>query len=149
MEESKRPHGFSNMTHERLSEVGRQGGLKSAETKRRKKHMKELANIILNMQITDADEIRSMLKEGGLNNEDLNIAAGIIFVQAQKAMLGDTKAAEFVRDTSGQKPGETVQVGNLDDQPFETLDLSQLSDEELQVIMARKMEILNAHEEEE
>lgn len=40
-----------------------------------------------------------------------NISQAIIMVQAQKAIKdGDTKSAKFVRDTSGNKPSDKVEM---------------------------------------
>ena len=69
--------------------------------------------------------------------------------QTLKAMSGDTKAAEFVRDTSGQKPTDSLVVGNLDDQPFELIDLGALSDAELKELAAIKASADEEYDEEE
>lgn len=100
--------------------------------------MREIANDILNMKLQSEEEIKAALKEGGLEDQDINYAAGILMVQTLKAMSGDTKAAEFVRDTSGQKPETGLLVGNLDDKPFETIDFSALTDEQLRDLIEAK-----------
>lgn len=41
-----------------------------------------------------------------------------------KAKTGDVEAARYVRDTIGEKPREGLELGNLDDKPLETVDLS-------------------------
>ncbi|MBQ3327138.1 MAG: hypothetical protein IJG86_05090 [Clostridia bacterium] len=100
------------------------------------------------MKLRDEGEVRQALRDGGMNDADINYAAGIIMVQTQKAMSGDTKAAEFVRDTSGQKPVDGLVVGNLDDKPFETIDLTSLTDEQLRELTQIKIESQMEEEEE-
>lgn len=138
--------GIMAMTPEQRREAQRKGGLATQAKLRRKKHMRELAEAILNMPLKNADEIADALRVGGLDEEDVNYAAGIIMVQTKKAMSGDTKAAEYVRDTSGQKPVDGLVVGNLEDKPFETIDLASLSEEELIALMAAKNEQLEGEE---
>ena len=130
--------GYNTMTPEQVHEYQSLGGKVSAARKRRKKLMREIANDILNMKLQSEEEIKAALKEGGLEDQDINYAAGILMVQTLKAMGGDTKAAEFVRDTSGQKPETGLLVGNLDDKPFETIDFSALTDEQLRDLIEAK-----------
>lgn len=123
--------GYNTMTPEQVHEYQSLGGRVSAARKRRKKLVREIANDILNMRLQTEEEIKDALRQGGLEDQDINYAAGIVLVQTLKAMNGDTKAAEFVRDTSGQKPADNLQVGNLDNRPFETIDFSVINDAQL------------------
>ena len=68
-----------------------------------------------------------------LNQQDLVVAA-----ITRKAKAGDKDCAAFLRDTAGQSPAQLVKVGNLDDKPFEMLDLSALSDDELRRLAERE-----------
>ncbi len=132
--------GLMAMTEEQRAEARRKAGQASAARYRRMKHMQEIARAVLNLRLRGEDEIREALREGGFKDEDINYAAGIIMSQTFKAIGGDTRAAEFVRDTSGQKPVDGLMVGNLEDKPFETLNLSALTDEQLQMLAAAKSE---------
>ena len=132
--------GIWAMSPEERREAQRRGGLKTAALAKRRKHMQEIAAQVLSMHLEDADEIEAALKKGGMTDPDINYAAGIIMVQTKKAMGGDTKAAEFVRDTSGQKPVDGLVVGNLDNVPFETIDLGSLTDDQLRELIAAKHE---------
>ena len=64
--------------------------------------------------------------------EDPRQADSLALSMVLKAVGGDVEAAKFARDTTGEKPTTGVEVGNLDDKPFESIDLGALSDEELQ-----------------
>ena len=141
--------GLMALTEEQRAEARRKGGQASAARYRRMKHMQEIARAVLNLRLRGEDEIREALREGGFKDEDINYAAGIIMSQTFKAIGGDTRAAEFVRDTSGQKPVDGLVIGNLDDKPFETLDLASLSDDQLRELIAAKNEKLEEETAEE
>ena len=132
--------GLNAMTPEQQFEARSRGGKVRAASNRRMKHMQQIAKAILSMRLQSEEEIRTVLHEGGFEDEDINYAAGIIMAQTLKAVSGDTKAAEFVRDTSGQKPVDGLVIGNLEDRPFQTLDLASLTDEQLQELVAAKSE---------
>jgi hypothetical protein len=73
------------------------GGKAAGETRRRKKLLKDAANDLL-------DEIIKNAK----GDEKLGSEA-LIMAQFKKALQGDTKAAEYIRDTAGQKPVDRVE----------------------------------------
>ena len=73
--------------------------------------------------------LKEVLKVAGIENPPN--ADAIAMAVGVKALRGDVEAARFVRDTSGEKPVQGVEVGNLDDKPFEHIDLSTLTDDEL------------------
>lgn len=76
-----------------LREMTRKGGIKSGEVRRARKTLKET--------------LLMMLEEG--NTQD-NITLALL----QKALNGDTKAYEVIRDTVGEKPTDKVeQSGEL------------------------------------
>lgn len=120
-----------NLPKEEHLAACRRGGIKSGEIRRAKKDMKTLARYILDTPLATEDDIRAELESRGIPKTE---AAAVLLAQLRRARTGDTEAARFLRDTSGQKPVDNVAIGNLDDKPFETLDLSQLSDEQLKTL---------------
>ena len=124
---------LKNLHLERFTEEERRansskGGKKGVETMRKKKAMRELARAILDLDLKTTDEFRKELQERGIPQTE---AAAVLLAQLLRARTGDTEAARFLRDTSGQKPVDNVAIGNLEDKPFATLDLSTLSDDQL------------------
>lgn len=85
-----------------LRENGRRGGIKSGETRRRKKALKECFEILLGNDITD---------KNGITMSGAEAMAAKVF---QQALRGDLRAFEIVRDTAGQKPVEKVMVADVD-----------------------------------
>lgn len=99
-------------TKEELSEMGRKGGIKSGEVKRQKKQMKETLEILLSMplnkkKVYEVEEIQSW---GQLKGKNIDVQTAILIKQIQRALAGDLPAAEFVRDTSGQKPTDDLNI---------------------------------------
>ena len=102
----------SERTKEELSEMGRKGGIKSGEVKRQKKQMKETLEILLSMplnkkKVYEVEEIQSW---GQLKGKNIDVQTAILIKQIQRALAGDLPAAEFVRDTSGQKPKDDLNI---------------------------------------
>lgn len=91
--------GIDNLrtpTAEQARERGRKGGLASAKARAEKKQLKEL----LEMALSQPSEI--------VDGEDNYTAITAALVN--KAIQGDTKAYEVIRDTLGQKPVEQQQM---------------------------------------
>lgn len=85
---------------------GKKGGIKSGKARKERKAMKETAEMILGLTlkdgtVTDLEDIQSMAAANGKN---ITVQDAIILKQAQKALKGDIRAAEFIRDTSGNRP---------------------------------------------
>lgn len=67
-----------------------------------------------------ADTAEAIMSLASVNGKNLTVQEAIMLAQVKKAMKGDTKAAEFIRDTIGQKPGNSVALSL--DGGFEELD---------------------------
>jgi hypothetical protein len=83
--ENLRPVSSKDEARER----GRKGGLASGEARRKRKTLKE--------------ELLLMLSEGETQQS-------VTLALIEKAMSGDTKAFEVIRDTIGEKPVDKVQM---------------------------------------
>ena len=74
-------------------ERGRKGGLASVEARRKRKTLKE--------------ELLLMLSEGETQQS-------VTLALIEKAMSGDTKAFEVIRDTTGEKPIDKVMIADVE-----------------------------------
>ncbi len=107
------------------------GGKKARETIRRRRKIRDALKDILALPASSTNEKTAKILElYGIENPQQADALALSMVL--KAIDGDVEAAKFARDTTGEKPTTGVEVGNLDDKPFESINLSELSDEELQ-----------------
>ena len=78
---------------EEARERGRKGGLASGEARRKRKTLKE--------------ELLLMLSDGETQQS-------VTLALIEKAMSGDTKAFEVIRDTIGEKPIDKVMIADVD-----------------------------------
>ena len=108
-------------TSEKAREIGRKGGLASGRVKAQKKTFQEVCKALLDMDISkDTLENAELITEKF--KDKITVSQAIAIAQALKAISGDTKAAEFVRDTSGQKPTDNVNLNLVDDKTMEEVD---------------------------
>lgn len=103
---------LSDRTKEEQKRIAKQGGIASGKKRREKKAMKETLETLLSMTLkegasADIDKIQSIAT---LNGKNITVQEAIMLKQLQKAIKGDTKAAQFIRDTSGNKPIEGVEI---------------------------------------
>lgn len=97
-------------TKEEQKEIARKGGKASGEARRKKRDLKMCMQILLEKEITN--------KKG----ETYTGAEAISMKQFEKALKGDAKAFELIRDTSGQKPIEKIQVAEVDAETIKNIE---------------------------
>ena len=94
---------LAERTTEEKRKIGTMGGKASGEARRKKRDLKLAMQALLEAEVKD--------KKTG---ETMSGAEAIAMAQYRKALKGDAKAFELVRDTSGQKPVEKVEQVNID-----------------------------------
>ena len=85
---------FSERSKDEARECGKKGGKKSGETRLARKTFKE--------------EFTALLE--GVNNKGESNNKAITMAVMQRALRGDTKAFEIIRDTIGEKPTDKVDI---------------------------------------
>ena len=92
-------------TNEEAKKRGAVGGKKSGVARAKKRAMAETMEIILTMPLKDGmvDDIESVTSNADIDKRNVTVQDAIIAAQAKKAMKGDTRAAEFIRDLIGAK----------------------------------------------
>lgn len=80
------------------------GGKASGETRRLRAAVKRA---LQGAVPSDMKELRTYLKKSGVDTTNDN---GIAFAMVLKALSGDKAAADWVRDTSGEKPKDEVDI---------------------------------------
>lgn len=99
-------------TSEEAREFGRRGGIASAKKRRERKAMKETLEELLSMPLkkgasADISKVRNIAAMKGKN---ITMQEAIMLSMLQKAAKGDVRAAEFVRDTAGQRPTDKMDM---------------------------------------
>ena len=98
-----------NFNSENAAEMGRKGGIKSGESRRRKKELKNIASDILAMPIKDGDlEDFEYIEDA--KGKNISLMENIFLIQALKANKGDRQAAEFCFKFGGLEPSQNVEI---------------------------------------
>ena len=125
---NKSPTQFE--TGEKQAEIARQGGIASGESKRERKRLRELAEIIAN------ETISTTMPDG--SKRSTTFSEALIIGQYREAMKGKTEAAKFLATIMGdfvEKKEETVKAEvKTEDNDFDLLD------EETQMEIVRKIQ---------
>jgi hypothetical protein len=93
-----KPIKKGELSKEEAKKRGSKGGKRSVEVRRQKKTMKEMLDYLLQQDITN--------KQG----ETKNTLEVMMTAQIKEAIKGNTKAAQFVRDTIGEMPTQKVEL---------------------------------------
>lgn len=102
----------TTLTEEEAKRLGRNGGIKSGEARRRNKGMKNILQTLLSLPLTNGEttsteDIQSL---GEIKGRNITVEEAIMLQQIQKALKGDMRSAEFVRETSGQQVVQKVET---------------------------------------
>lgn len=117
-----------DLTSEELRERATKGGIASGKARREKKAMKETLATLLSMPLKDgvAADVEEIKSIAAINGKNITVQEAIMLAQIKKAIKGDTRAAEYIRDTSGNKVKEEINVeGNINN-PFAGLTTDEL-----------------------
>ena len=93
----------SERTPNELRQQTQKGGIASGEARRRKRDIRLALEALLEKDITDR------------HGNTMSTAEAIAIKQIEKALKGDTKAFEVVRDSAGQKPNDRIDITVNDD----------------------------------
>lgn len=93
-------------THEEAVERGKKGGQKNAENIRKRKTLKEAVELILSLP--PSGNTKSYMDHIGIDDEEQSNILALAVAMFNKSLKGDVKAAEFLRDSIGEKPDLNV-----------------------------------------
>ena len=94
---------------EEAREMGRKGGRASGEARRRKKSLREAAELYLSLPVSDKRAWNKLAKDG-VAPEDADNQMAIIAGLSIKAAKGDAKAAKVLFDLIGDHSREEDEV---------------------------------------
>ena len=89
--------------------MGRKGGRASGESRRRKKSLREAAELYLSLPVSDK-RAWNKLARNGVEPEDVDNQMAIIAGLTIKAVKGDAKAAKLLFELVGDQSGENSEV---------------------------------------
>ena len=101
------------LSKEEAAERGRKGGINSVKSRRRKKLLRECLEELLDTE--------QEVKINGVTLKKTN-AELLSVTLMKKALKGDVKAFEVLRDTAGEKPIDKVMVADVDQSVIEEVE---------------------------
>lgn len=104
---------FNERPIEELRAISRKGGINSGIAKRRNKTVQQVAEMVLNLKAPmPAASRKALAKHWKVKEQDIDVMFTSLTALAKKAMKGDAKAFEVVRDSAGQKPREQMAMSH-------------------------------------
>ena len=113
---AKKEDNLKPCEYQLTQEEQKKGGIASGEARRRKRDIRAAMEALLE-------------KRYKTNMGELSGAEAISLKQMEKALKGDPKAFELVRDSAGQKPIEKVVVAEVEQAVIDDVESSILSDD--------------------
>lgn len=107
---------FDQRTEEEAREAGRKGGIASGVSRRRKRDLRDAAELYLSLPVTDKRQL-AKLSKAGVETEDADNQMAIVAGLAMKAMRGDAKAAKLLFDLLPEQSGP-MQAAVQEDDPI-------------------------------
>lgn len=101
-------------TKEEARELGREGGRASGIARRRKRSLREAADLYLSLPVADRKSWNKIAR-GGVDPEDIDNQMAMIIGLTQQAMKGDAKAAKVIVDLIGEAPNNGNGMPEIED----------------------------------
>ena len=98
---------------EEAREMGRKGGRASGVSRRRKKSLREAADLYLSLPVSNRRAWNKISAEG-VDQDDIDNQMAMIIGLTQKAIKGDAKAAKIIVDLIGPERKEDSAMEKLD-----------------------------------
>lgn len=108
---------MAERTPEEVREMARKGGKASGIARRRKKSLREAADLLLSMPVKDK-KTQNAITKMGIDPDDADNQMAMLVGLMKAGQLGDAKAAKLVFDVLGEEDkgsGDVVKI--IDDIP--------------------------------
>ena len=107
---------FNERTEEEQREIRSAGGRASGVSRRRKKSLREAADLYLSLPVANRRAWNKISAEG-VDSDDIDNQMAMIIGLTQKAIKGDAKAAKIIVDLLDNQTGKTAD-DMLEDDPI-------------------------------
>lgn len=109
------PYRFtSDQNREEAAKNGRSGGRASGVSRRRKRSLREAADLYLSLPVADQKKWNAISRQG-VDPEDIDNQMAVIIGLTQRAMKGDAKAAKVILDLLGENLATSAKDEKEDD----------------------------------
>lgn len=122
---------INKRTKSEQREIAKKGGKASGQVRKQRKAFKDAFIALLESNIPNDNlkNINDKLEFFGVDTSKYTVNDYLVLAQAIKALSGDTKAFEVIRDTIGEKPTEKQEINNISEEQTLLKDiLSQLGE---------------------
>lgn len=99
-------------TKEEAQKRGRNGGVASGISRRKKRSMKDAFKTLMDMPVS-FENIKKQMRDLGFDDEDLTNQMAVAVSMFKEAMAGNVKAAELIRDTIGGDASDEIRKERL------------------------------------
>lgn len=123
---------FNELDEKERKRLQSLGGKKSGETRARKKTMKQLLEMVLDLP-ADENIKKTILKLGISKDEKITNNLALQIVALREGLKGNMKAYEVIRDSIGQKPTENMNINSNN----VVYDVSKMSDEKIEELLKK------------
>lgn len=96
---------FNERTESEQREIATAGGIASGAARRRKRALKDAADLFLSLPVSDK-RVRNKLERKGVDPEDIDNQMAMICGLHAQASLGDARAAKVLVDILGEQSRE-------------------------------------------
>ena len=96
---------FNQRSKEEARECGRAGGIASGAARRRKKSLREAADLYLSLPVSDRRRWNKIARKG-IDPEDVDNQMAMIIGLTEAATQGDARAAKIIVNLLGDTAGE-------------------------------------------
>ena len=101
-----------DQSREEAAKNGRKGGIASGEARRARRTIRaELEELLSKHPVNDRGE-----------ESPMSYQSAVIAALLKKALKGDTKAFELIRDTVGEKPAERITLAQIDQETIDEVE---------------------------
>ena len=101
---------FDQRSKEEARELGRKGGIASGMSRRRKRSLKEAADLYLSLPVSDQRRWNKIARKG-VDPEDVDNQMAIIIGLSEAATAGDARAAKAIFELLGENAKEETDGG--------------------------------------
>lgn len=102
-----------NRSTDEAQENGRKGGIASGASRRRKRSMKEAADLFLSLPVADVPTYNKMAI-AGIDPEDIDYQMAVVVGMTVSAMQGNPKSAKVLMEMLGGSKGDEAQNSALE-----------------------------------
>ena len=101
---------MNRRTESEQRKIATKGGIASGAARRKKRDMRKVAEMLLNMPVSNKQQtMKATLSALGIVEDDMDYGMGVLAAMLVQAANGNVNAAKFLRDTAGQNPVQQQQ----------------------------------------